>query len=578
MAGPVPVMRTPSGQRARERGIARFVPAVVWLRRYERRWLRGDLIAALTIWALVVPQAIAYAQIAGLPPQAGLFATFAGLLGYALFGSSRQVVVSPTSSTAAISASIVASIVATGDPKRFAALSALLAIMVGIVLIVLGLLRMGFVSRFIAAAVQAGYMFGLGLTIMVGQLPKTLGVSQGGGEFFPQLGHVLAHLGDANGWTALLGFGSLAVLLVLRRVAPVVPGALLVVVIGLIVVGVFHLDHHGVAVLGKINGALPVPAIPAIHVKDVGALLPGALAIAVIGYAETMTVAESMADEHGYDVRPDRELTGTGVANILSGLFKGFITGGGASQSAANDRAGAQSQLVSLIVSGLTVLTAALLLPVFRDLPDAVLGAIVISAVVSFLNVPALRRIARLRPSGFVVSLLAMFGVLVLGVLPGLLLAVGVSIVMLLGRMARPTSSELGRLAETDTYVSLENVPDAVVPPGVLIFRLNMPLLFVNAKLLRDQIREHVRGADPPIRVVVLDLTFSPGLDVEAVNVLGKLLTELRGHGIALHLADVRGHVQQMLLRSGLADEIGRSNIHRTVSDAVADTPAGSAP
>ena len=349
------------------------MPAVGWLRHYRRAWLRGDVVAALTTWALVVPQAIAYAQIAGLPPQAGLFAAFAGLLGYALFGTCRQLIVSPTSSTAAISAAIVAP-VALGDPGRFAALSAALAMLVGGVLIGLGLLQMGFVSRFIAAGVQVGFMFGLGLTIIVGQLPKLLGVPAGDGNVFGQAGDLLGRLGDANPWTAAIGLGSLAVLLGLKRVAPGVPAALLVVVGGIAVVALGDLTADGVEVIGAVDGAVPVPAIPSVGWDDLLGLLPGAAAVAIIGYAESATVAESMGNEHGYDVVPDRELRAVGIANILSGLFQGFITGGGASQTAANDRAGAQTQLVSLLVSGLTVVTAVALLPLFRDLPQAALG------------------------------------------------------------------------------------------------------------------------------------------------------------------------------------------------------------
>jgi SulP family sulfate permease len=483
------------------------------LRGYRAGWLRGDVVAALTTWALVVPQAIAYAQIAGLPPQAGLFTAFAGLLGYALLGTSRQLVVSPTSSTAAISAALVAP-VAVGDATRFGSLSAALAILVGIVLLALGVLRLGFVSRFIAAGVQAGFMFGLGLAIMIGQVPKLLGIPEGEGDFFPQLGHVLAHLGDTNAWAAAIGVGSLAALLGRKRVAPGLPAALLVLLAGIALVAVAGLVDHGVEVLGRVDGAVPVPAVPSVPWSDLVLLLPGAMAVGVIGDAEGITVAENLADEHRYDIRPDRELLATGAANILAGLFQGFITGGGASQSAASDRAGAQTQLVSLLVSGLTVLTAVALLPLFRDLPQAVLGAIVVSAVIGFLNVPALRRIARLRRDSFAVALLALLGVLVLGVLGGPLLAVAISIVLLLSRQSRPGSSVLGRIPGTSAYAAVDTTPGVQTEPGLLIFRLDAPLLFVNAKLLRDQVRAHLEEAESPVRIVLLDLQFTPELDV----------------------------------------------------------------
>jgi SulP family sulfate permease len=534
--------------------LARLVPAVDWLAHYRRDWLRGDVVAALTTWALVVPQSIAYAQIADLPPQAGLFATFAGLLGYALLGSSRQLIVSPTSSTAAITAALVAP-VAAGDVARFGALAAMLAILVGLVLALLGLLHMGFVSRFISAGVQAGFMFGLGLTIIVGQVPKLLGVSGGEGSFFPQLGHLLTSLDEVNGWTAAIGLGSVAVLLAAKRAAPTLPAALAVVVAGIAVVALFGLAGHGVEVIGRVEGAMPGLVLPGVGWSDLVALLPGAMAIAVIGYAESATVAESLADEHGYTVRPDRELIAIGGANVLAGLFQGFITGGGASQSAANDRAGARTQLVSLLVSGLTVLTAVALLPLFRDLPQAVLGAIVIGAVVGFLNVPALRRIARLRRDSFVMALLALAGVLVFGVLGGLLLAVVISILVLLDRQSRP-----GSTVRTE--------------PGLLVFRLDAPMLFLNAKLVRDRVRELLAAAPEPVRIVLLDLRFTHELDVEDINVLAALHAELAQRGVALWLGNVRAAVHERLRLGGLAAAVGEDRLYRTLADAAPDVRA----
>ncbi|GAA4206889.1 SulP family inorganic anion transporter [Actinocatenispora rupis] len=536
-----------------------------WLRGYRRAWLRPDVLASLTIWALVVPQAIAYAQIAGLPPQSGLFAAIAGLLAYAVLGSCRQMVVSPTSSTAAISAALVAP-AAAGDARSFAGLSAVLAMLVGATLIGLAALKMGFVSRFIAAGVQTGFMFGLGLTIIVGQVPKLLGVPDSGGNFVPKLGHLVGHLGDVHPVTAAVGLGALAVLLVLRRFVPLAPAALIVVVAGVLAVAFGHLDHHGVAVLGRVDGAVPVPAVPHVPFDAVVTLVPGAMAIAVVGYAETATVGEAMADRHGEDVRPNRELTAVGAGNILAGFLQGFIVGGGASQTAANDRAGARTPLVSLVVAGLTVLTAVALLPLFRDLPQAVLGAIVISAVLGFLNVAALRRIARLRRDSFVIALAAMAGVLVLGVLPGLLTAVSASILLLLSRIARPTVGPLGRVRGTAIWVRADApTPDLVTEPGLLVYRLNAALVFANAKLLRDGVRSAVAAADPPVRVVLVDMSLSTDLDVETVNVLDKLVTDLAASGARLWLGGVHTPARAVLDRSGLTARIGADHLYPSV-------------
>lgn len=539
-----------------------------WLRGYRRAWLRPDILASLTMWALVVPQAIAYAQIAGLPPSAGLFAAIAGLLGYAVLGSCRQMVVSPTSSTAAISAALVAS-VAGRDPRVFAGLSAVLAMLVGATLIGLAALKLGFVSRFISAAVQTGFMFGLGLTIIIGQVPKLIGIPDSTGNFFPRLAHVVTHLGAAHGWTVVVGLGALAVLLVLRRFVPLAPAALIVVVAGVLVVTLAGLDHHGVAVLGRVDGAVPVPAVPRVPFDAVVTLVPGAMAIAVVGYAETATVGEAMADKHGYDVRPNRELTAVGAGNILAGFLQGFIVGGGASQTAANDRAGARTPLVSLIVAGLTVLTSVALLPLFRDLPEAVLGAIVISAVLGFLNVAALRRIARLRRDSFLIALATMAGVLVLGVLAGLLVAVGISILVLLSRIARPAGGPLGRLRGTSVWVRADRHTDqTTTEPGLLVYRLNAALAFANAKLLRDGVRAAVETAEPPVGVVLVDMSLSTDLDVETVDVLDKLVTDLTAAGAELWLGGVHTPARAVLDRAGLTARIGPGHIHPSVAAA----------
>jgi MFS superfamily sulfate permease-like transporter len=326
-------------------------------------------------------------------------------------------------------------------------------------------------------------------------------------------------------------------------------------VAGIVAVALFDLAGRGVEVLGAIDGAVPMPAIPSLGWDELVGLLPGAAAVAIIGYAESATVAESMANEHRYTVEPDRELRAVGIANVLSGLFQGFITGGGASQSAANDRAGAQTQLVSLLVSGLTVVTAVALLPLFRDLPQAALGAVVISAVLGFLNLAAMERVRRLRHDSFVIALVVLVAVLVLGVLQGLILGVVISVGVFLVRSSRPSSS-------------------VRTGPGLLVYRLNAPLLFVNAKRLRDGIRAGVREAATPVRVVLLDLSFTPELDIESVNVLGSLRSELEGQGVALWLAGVHARVLDMLDRSGLADQVGRDRLYRDVEDAVADASA----
>jgi len=545
----------PSATAVLDRGSGRFFPILEWLPGYRPGWLRGDVIAGFTSWALIVPQAIAYAQIAGLPPQSGLAAAAAGLFAYAVLGTSRQLLVSPTSSTAAISAALVGTIAA-GEVARIGPLSSALAILVGIVFVLLGLAGVGFIARFIPTAVQTGFMFALGLTILTGQLTKILGVPAVSGTFVEEATQLAAELGAINVPTLVLGALALAALLLGRRYAPGIPMALVGVVVGIAAVGLLGLEASGVAIIGDVPTGFPLPALPLIGAHDLLALVPGAIAISMIGCAESLTVAQQFADEHRAEIRADQELIANGGANALAGVFQGFIVGGGASQSAANDRAGAKTPVASLIVAALTITTAIALLPLFFDLPEAVLGAIVISAVVGFLRVDQLQRLLRLRRESFAFALIALVATLVLGILPGLITAVVLSLLLLLVRLARPSVSLIGRRPDGN-WASMTAWADAEPVAGIVVVRLDAPLLFLNAALLRDEVRAAVRATDPPPQVVLVDLEASSDLDVEALDIIVRLADQVREDGAELWLVEIRPGVRLMLERAGIDPESG---------------------
>jgi sulfate permease, SulP family len=549
--------------------LERYVPVLSWLTTYDRRWLRADVLAGLTAWAVLLPQALAYAQIAGLPAQAALFATPLALLGYAAFGTSRQLAVSATSSTAAVSATAVAPIAA-GDAGAFLALSAALAILCGGVFVLAGLLRLGALSDFIAKPVLTGFLFGLGLVIAAGQVSKLLGVEDPSGGFFRKLWRLLVHLGDANPTTLILGVSSLLVLVIMKRIAPRVPAALVVVAAGILLTGVFDLADLGVSVVGEVPSSLPTPAVPDIVPGDLAALLPAALGIVLLGYAESISVARGFASEHRYEVRPNQELMALGASNALAGLFQGFVAAGGASQSAASDRAGAKTELFAVVAAALTIFTALVLAPLLGELPNAVLGAIVLNAVIGFMRVDELRRYYRLDRFGLPMALAALVGVLVLGVLPGLLIAVALTIVLLLQRISRPHSAVLGRLPDGSGYGDVKRHPEAQTVPGLLVFRLDAPLFFANVQVLRGRIRTLVSDASPPVTVVLLDIEATSGLDIEGVDALGELREELDQGGAELWLARVRAPVRDMLGRAGLAQSIGEERIYPSVHHGVA--------
>ena len=552
-----------------------------WLHEYDKSNLKFDIIAGLSVWALVVPQSIAYAHIAGLPPQAGVFCSFAAPLGYALFGTSRQLIVSPTSATAAISASLVAPL-ALGSASRYADLSMMLAILSGLLFILLGYWKLGFVSQFIATSVQVGFLFGLGMTIICGQVFDLLGIDSVSGPFYKQFWGLITHLDETNGWTAVIGIGGLIAIFALKRFAPGVPAALLLVGAAIVVVSVFSLEDHGVAIVGQVDRAIPLPAIPTdFKFSDLATLLPGTLAIVIIGYSESVSIAEQFADEHKYDIKPNRELTALGVSAMLSGFFKGFISGGGASQSAANDRAGAKTQFAGVVLALLAALTSIALMPLFKNLPSSILAAIVIGAVVGFLNVPAMKRLRALRKGSFVFALMALGGVLILGILPGLLITAGLSVLLLLGWESRPQTSVLGRIPGTTAFASTTEVPTVELEPDWMIFRLDAPLLFINASWMRDALREELAKRSSPPDVVLLDLSLSFELDVKGLDILAKLDEYVREQGSVLWFARAHHRVREMLDRG---EEIGTiKNIPRylTIDDAAkafrARQPAASA-
>jgi SulP family sulfate permease len=543
---------------------ARVVPA--WLRSYERPWLRPDLIAGVVIWSVVTPQAVAYAQIAGLPPQAGLMAAPGALLAYALLGTSRQLVVGATTATAAVSAAAVGGL-ADGNATRFAALSAALAIVTAVVFMAAGVLHLGGIADFISKPVMTGFLFGLGMVIALGQLPKLLGVKAGEGNFFPALADVLGELGDIQATTLAVGAGSVAVLVVCRRLLPALPATLLVLAGAILVSALLDLSAHGVAVVGNIPNALPDPAIPDVSADDVVALVTPAFGVMFLS-AEGIGVARALAVKHGYPVDVSRDLRAFGASNLLSGLSSGFVQCGGASQTAAADGAGARTQVAGLIAAGLVLLTGAFLAPLFEDLPEATLGAIVIVAVSGFFNVVELRRFAYVRRSAIFTALLALVGVLVLGVLQGLVVAAGLSLVYVVERLGRPSVGALARDPATGVWGRADRHEGWEGPADALVARSDGPFLYPNANLVKDRVLALASEGDRRPRTVVLDMSPSIDLDLQTADTLEELREQLERDGIELCLAAVRAPAREVLDRAGVSDRVP---IAATIDEALAD-------
>jgi len=531
---------------------------------YERSWLRGDLMAGLTVWAVLIPEALAYASIAGVSPVVGLYAAPGALILYAALGSSRRLVVGPMSATAVLSAAAV-STYATAGSDRYTQLTATLAIMAGIVAALAGLLRLGFLANFISAPVLKGFIVGLALTIIAGQLPKLFGVAKGSGDFFQQIWDLITKLGETNGRTLAVGLLSLALVLGLRRVAPVVPASLAAVVFGVAVVKLFNLSAHGVAIVGHIDSGLPSFGLPDARTHDYFALTASAVGIMLVGFAEGLGAARTYASKDHYEIEVNRELVGVGAANIAAGLSSGMVVNGSLSKTAVNGGAGARSQLSGLTVAALTVITLLFLTGLFEDLPEATLAAVVIAAVVDLVDIPALRRLYHVysgpraspvalavRPD-FIAALAAMLGVLVFDTLPGLFIGIATSLLLLLYRASSPRIALLGKVPGTRRqYADVARHPQNTPVPGVLIVRPESGLFFANAEHVRQTVVSEIERESP--RAVVIDGESMSYIDVTAVAMLHDLQRDLDRHGIRLAVSHDIGAVRDVIRRAGDKD------------------------
>ena len=528
-----------------------------------RQSLRGDCVAGLTVWAVLVPEALAYASIAGVSPVVGLYAAPGALILYAVFGSSRQLIVGPMAATAALSAAAVGTLAA-GNAGVFAALTVTVAITVGIIALAAGLLRLGFVANFISEPVMKGFIIGLALTIIIGQVPKLLGVEKGTGNFFQQFWAVVSHLGHTQWRTLIVGLVSLAVVLGLRRWWPVVPAPLVAVAFGVLAVYALHLDKHGVKIVGHIHGGLPSFGFPSVPSGDYLKLAGPAVGIMLVGFAEGLGAAKTYATKNGYEVSPNSELIGLGAANLAAGLSSGMVVNGSLSKTAVNGSAGARSQISGLVVAALTIITLLFLTGLFQDLPEATLGAVVIAALVELVDISALRALYRVHSSrlgriyghtaraDFIAAAAALLGVLIFDTLPGLFIGISMSLLLLVYRASRPHVAVLGQAPGNDQWTDTEHYPEDTTIAGISVLRVESGLFFANAEYVRAAVM-HAAARKPS--AIVLDCETVPFVDVTAARMLDELTASLRARGIRLMIAREIGQVRDVLAATGPAPE-----------------------
>lgn len=553
------------------RQLNRYVPITAWLPTYPRDLLRGDIISGVTVWGVMVPVAMAYAQMAGLPPEVGLYTAFAALLGYAIFSTSRQLKVTASSTMAVMSAAVVGAMAA-GDATRYAALSAALALTVGVILLLAGIVRLGFISDFLSKSVITGFVFGLALVIAIGQLPKLLGLPSGQGDFFEQCYQLITNLSQIKPYTLVVGVSALVVIFLVKRFFPRLPSGLVALVLGILAVSIFNLDEYGVSIVGAIPTGLPTPGLPQVSLGDLPYLITGAIGIVFLAVGESLGSARSFAAKHRYEINPDQELIALGTANISAGLFQGFTVDASLSSSATADEAGARTQLSSIVTAVLIIVTLLVLAPLFYNLPNAVLGAIVIASVIGLMDVAELKRLYAANRVDFVLAMVALFGVLTTDVLTGLLIAVFLSLLIILYRASRPYVAILGKVpGQEATYGDVARHPENMQVPGLLIVRLDAPLYFLNANVARGQILGLVTASQPPPRAILFDLGASADLDVASLDMLKNLVRELEEAGVDVLLAEVRGRVRDRLRKASVMADIGENRIYQSVPAAVHD-------
>lgn len=574
---PVPVppveprASNPFARTARPRGLGRWVPALATLRTYQRSWLGKDLVAGLVLTAVLVPVGMGYAEAAGLPAIYGLYATIVPLMAYAAFGPSRILVLGPDSSLAAIIAATIVPLAA-GDPDRLVALAGMLALLTGALCILAGLARFGFVTDLLSKPIRLGYLNGIALTVLVGQLPKLLGFSASGDGLVRETISLVQGIAQGlTNWTAFaIGAACLVIIFVCKRWWPRVPGVLVAVVGATIVVGALNLaTTAGVAVVGPLPPGLPSFQIPIVSLADLGTLAAGAIAITLVSFADTSVLSRTFALRGGYEVDENQEIIALGAANVAAGFFQGFSISSSSSRTPVAESAGAKTQLTG-VVGALCIALLLIFAPnLLQNLPSAALGAVVIAACVSLVDVKGVVRLYRLRRSEFVYSIACFLSVALIGVIQGIFIAIGLALLAFIWRAWRPYDAVLGRVDGLKGYHDVTRHPDARRIPGLVLFRWDAPLFFANADIFHDHILRAVAEAPTPTRWVIVAAEPVTDIDVTAADMLSALDDELQRAGIELGFAEMKGPAKDRLKQYGLFHKFGDDLFFRTMGQAV---------
>ena len=566
-------------------GVARAIPArgwravfppAQWLAGYRMQWLTHDAIAGVTLAAYGIPVSLAYASLAGLPPQYGIYCYLVGGLFYALFGSSRQLAIGPTSAISMLVGVTLAGM-AQGDAGRWADIAALTAAVIAAMCLLAWLFRLSSLVNFISETILLGFKAGAALTIAMTQLPKLFGVKGGGHGFFESVAVLAGQLPDTNPVVLAFGLSALAVLLLGEKFLPGRPVALLVVVLSILALSLTPLGDLGFKVVGALPQGLPEFRLPGLRLRDVDGVIPLAFACLLLAYVESVSAARALAQAHGDEIDARQELLGLGAANLGAALFQGYPVAGGLSQSSVNDKAGARTPL-ALVFASLTIgLCLLYLTGMLYNLPNVVLAAIVLVAVKGLVNIGELRHVWRVSRLEFGVSMVAFAGVLLLGILKGVIVAVVVSMLLLIRRAAHPHVAFLGQIPGTRSYSDSERNPDNTLVAGAILFRVEASLLYFNVEHVREALWQKIRASAAPLGLVVCDLSTSPVVDLAGARMLAKLHQELQAAGIRLRLVGAHAAVRDILRAEGLEESVGYFGRRIKVADAIDEFEGGAA-
>jgi SulP family sulfate permease len=541
-----------------------YLPGLGDLRNYNRDWLKIDLVAGVVVFAVLIPSNLAYGELAGFTPVVGLYAGFVAMLVYALFSRSRQIILGPESTTAILMATTVAPL-AMGNYARYVPLASAIAINIGIICLLAGRFKLGFVSDFFSKPILSGYITGTSLIVVISQIGKFFGISLSSDDIYLKVVEILTKLDQTHVITLVFGIITLLILILFRQVAPKMPGSLIVIIGAIIISTVLHLSDYGVAVVGEVTSGLPSFQIPIIGWSDFQTIFPAAVAISIILFTDGTLAARVFAKKHHYTLDSNKELIAFGAANVFTGLFQAFPVGASQTKSAVNNDSGNKSQLSGIIAAGLVIVFLLFFTSTLQNLPMVALGAIIVMAGISLIDIEEFKNIYHVRRSEFYLAILTLMGVLVFGLIQGVAIAVGFSLLEFIKRVYRPHTSILGIHEGIDGFHGIAPDGEKYIFPGLIVYAFDAPLFFANAPFLVTNIRDIISNSEEPIRYFLLDASAIPDMDSSAADTLKDLHEELKEQGITVGISGASTLLLEMIQKTGIEEIIGKENIFPTI-------------